>query len=532
MGGGDDSVSGRVLKDTIFGEGGKMMKKLAIVLVLLLVVSLILGSIGCAEEEEEVPLQAGFTASPTLGKAPLQVQFTDQSTGDITSREWDFDSDGTVDSTAKDPSHTYDTAGTYTVSLTVTAADGSEDTETKVGYVRVGDLLAGFSASRTSGIVPLAVEFTDQSVGAITSWAWDFGDGGTSTEQSPSHTYNTVGVYTVSLTVTAAEGTDTYSEVTIQVQAVPELEQQTWKLSHGFPETGVRGKVAIKFAELMEEATDGKITIDIFPNGTLFSSSLARQAVIDGSVDMTFDPPYYWGVNLPWIPWLYMWGLFSTYEHALGVWSSQEWTAAMDPIFEDLGVKYLCMTPESMYSMYITNKEAVTDFTDMAGWKEAAYAGSSPTAGALAIGFDRVTIPWGQEQTALIAGTIDVYSASVTTGVGQQIWTFVDYAIAGSLATGSMAVVNEDTWNALPAYWQNVIMTEVVPQTIQWAYEEGNATETAEMAILEDNLVEFNVMTVEQMANFRAAEMELDEVKAQMYDAGELIVGLILDWEP
>ena len=508
------------------------MKKLAIFLVPLLVVSLILGSIGCAEEEEEVPPEAGFAASPTLGKAPLQVQFTDQSTGDITGREWDFESDGTVDSTAKDPSHTYDTAGTYTVSLTVTAADGSEDTETKVGYIRVGELLAGFTASPTSGIVPLAVEFTDQSVGEITSWAWDFGDDGTSTEQSPSHTYTTVGTYTVSLTVTAAEGSDTYAYESIVVQAVPELTQQTWKLSHGFPDTGVRGKTAIKFKELIEAATGGKILVDIYPNATLFYSHLAPQAVIDGSVDMTFDPTYYWGVNISWIPWLYTWGLFSTWEHALGVFGSEEWTAAMDPLFEPLGVKYLCMTAESMYSMYVTNKEAVTDFIDMAGWKEAAYAGSSPTAGAQYIGFDRVDITYGQEEAALIAGTIDVYSISVTTGVSGQCWDVADYAIAGSLATGSMGVVNEDTWNALPAYWQNVIMTEVIPQVIEYGYNEGMATEADEMEILEAELVEFNVMTEQQMATMLAGEMELDSVKVQMYDAGEEIVGLILDWEP
>ncbi len=68
---------------------------------------------------------------------------------------------------------------------------------------------AHFSATPTSGAAPLTVNFTDQSTGQITSWSWDFGDGSTSTEQNPSHTYTDGGNYTVSLTVTGPGGSDT-----------------------------------------------------------------------------------------------------------------------------------------------------------------------------------------------------------------------------------------------------------------------------------------------------------------------------------
>ena len=68
---------------------------------------------------------------------------------------------------------------------------------------------AAFSASPTSGAAPLAVSFTDQSTGAPTSWSWTFGDGGTSTSQNPSHTYTTAGTYTVSLTASNANGSNT-----------------------------------------------------------------------------------------------------------------------------------------------------------------------------------------------------------------------------------------------------------------------------------------------------------------------------------
>jgi PKD repeat protein len=79
---------------------------------------------------------AGFTVEPMSGEAPLTVQFTDTSTGSITLWEWDFDNDGTVDSTEQNPSHIYNNLGTYSVCLAVTYPGGS-DTETKIDHVTV-----------------------------------------------------------------------------------------------------------------------------------------------------------------------------------------------------------------------------------------------------------------------------------------------------------------------------------------------------------------------------------------------------------
>jgi PKD repeat protein len=68
--------------------------------------------------------------------------------------------------------------------------------------------VAEFTATPRSGTPPLTVNFTDQSVGDITSWSWDFGDGGTSTVQNPSHEYQSAGSYSVNLTVSGPSGSD------------------------------------------------------------------------------------------------------------------------------------------------------------------------------------------------------------------------------------------------------------------------------------------------------------------------------------
>jgi len=144
------------------------------------------------------PPDVDFTANITGGNAPLAVQFTDKSAGDVTSWAWNF-GDGNT-STAKNPTHTYVTAGAYSVTLTVTGPGGS-DTMTKTGYITVLEppLVANFTANITGGNAPLAVQFTDKGAGDVTSWAWNFGDGNTSAEQDPIHTYESPGNYTVSL---------------------------------------------------------------------------------------------------------------------------------------------------------------------------------------------------------------------------------------------------------------------------------------------------------------------------------------------
>jgi len=73
----------------------------------------------------------------------------------------------------------------------------------------MSQVVAHFVANPTTGFAPLTVTFTDQSLGNVTSWSWNFGDGSTSTMQNPSHTYTDPGTYTVSLTVTGPGGSDT-----------------------------------------------------------------------------------------------------------------------------------------------------------------------------------------------------------------------------------------------------------------------------------------------------------------------------------
>lgn len=134
--------------------------------------------------------------------------FTNGSTdpdGSIAGYSWTF-GDG-ASSAAQNPSHTYAAAGTYTVTLTATDNDGAEDTTSR--SVGVTDPNQPPVATFTFSCSALACGFTSTSGdpdGTISAYTWAFGDGATSTVQSPSHTYATGGTRSVTLTVTDNQG--------------------------------------------------------------------------------------------------------------------------------------------------------------------------------------------------------------------------------------------------------------------------------------------------------------------------------------
>jgi PKD repeat protein len=148
-----------------------------------------------------------FEAIPNSGVAPMMVMFTDLSSETPDTWEWDF-GDGSANSSVMAPVHLYNTAGTYTITLTVTK--GLEVyTKTVSDYITV-TLKANFYVDFPSGLPGLITHFVDISTGNPTSWEWDFGDGSPiSTERNPYHEYRTTGKFTVSLKVFSNSFLDT-----------------------------------------------------------------------------------------------------------------------------------------------------------------------------------------------------------------------------------------------------------------------------------------------------------------------------------
>ena len=183
-------------------------------------VSLTLSNV-CGEDtqSETLNLNGGpdpqFSASETSGCAPLQVNFTDNSGGQVSARLWQFTGGNPATSTAANPSVAYDTPGTYPVTLTVSNALGT-NTQTLSSFVEVIgapdiNILTQINGDRVRFVA---------SEEDIANYTWDFGDGQSSTETSPTHTYADAGDYEVTLIAETSCGTFEYSE-DISIQIIP-----------------------------------------------------------------------------------------------------------------------------------------------------------------------------------------------------------------------------------------------------------------------------------------------------------------------
>jgi len=173
-----------------------------------------------------VPPIAAFTINSQAGQVPFAVNFSavlsEDEDGIILQFEWDF-GDGTSGS-GESVTHTYTTAGTFTVVLRVTDNDGETGRTNKTIYVSPAEPpgpAASFTTSSTSGTAPLAVTFdaspSSYDAGVISYYRWNWGDGSTGYTKMGSHLYLSSGTYTVTLTVYATDGKTGTATKTISV---------------------------------------------------------------------------------------------------------------------------------------------------------------------------------------------------------------------------------------------------------------------------------------------------------------------------
>lgn len=164
---------------------------------------------------------AAFSSNVQVGCVPLVVQFQNQSAGtDIISFDWQFPGGTPGLSSDENPTIIYTQPGLYDVSLAIANFLGA-DTTIFQNYI---DARAAPVADFSFSAVGLSVVFTNNSTGG-TAYFWEFGDGETSTEENPSHTYATEGAYPVTLTVSNADcGSAILLEVMVQTTKAGETD--------------------------------------------------------------------------------------------------------------------------------------------------------------------------------------------------------------------------------------------------------------------------------------------------------------------
>lgn len=157
----------------------------------------------------EVPPVISFTSSSasSICHTPFSVSFNPSITGTFSSVEWIFENAGFSDTvTTYAPTYTWNTPGTFDVTLIVFTAGGCSTTYYMPDYVSIGSLDLSISASPSSGCYPLTTTFSASASEPLSGYIWNFWDGSNSTASNPTHIYNTIGCHDVSLVATSVDG--------------------------------------------------------------------------------------------------------------------------------------------------------------------------------------------------------------------------------------------------------------------------------------------------------------------------------------
>ncbi len=146
-----------------------------------------------------------FTVSDSSKcQPPLTTNFSTVTGGNT--YQWDF-GDGSTSSDAS-PQHTYNALGSYSVTLIANSSAGCVDTVTKNDLIKIQKPNVSFKIPMQGGCLPFTFEPSADitTLDKVVSYQWDFGDGGTSSDPNPQHTYNNIGTYKVTLTITTSSG--------------------------------------------------------------------------------------------------------------------------------------------------------------------------------------------------------------------------------------------------------------------------------------------------------------------------------------
>lgn len=253
------------------------------------------------------PPVAAFSADVYLGCEPLTVQFLDESTpqGNFNTYTWVFEGGNPATSSQQNPIVVYENPGIFDVEMIV-------DNESGIDVLTMQDLIEVFpnpEADFGYAVNALEVSFLNNSMNAD-SYFWDFGDGNTSTSESPSHTYDQGGVFTVMLVSENNCGGDTivkeivldsaplalYSlsensgcaplTVTFANNSLGEIEFIQWSFPGGSPSSSNQQVVNVTYS------APGVYDVTLIVGNTIGIDTLFEQAVIEIFEDPVSDFSY------------------------------------------------------------------------------------------------------------------------------------------------------------------------------------------------------------------------------------------------
>ncbi|MFC1974343.1 TRAP transporter substrate-binding protein [Chloroflexota bacterium] len=317
--------------------------------------------------------------------------------------------------------------------------------------------------------------------------------------------------------------------------AMPTPEPITLKLCYAFGPQTSTGKHVTRFAEMVEEYTNGLVNVDVYPSAVLFPVAAEFEAVVKGSVDIAWISPYYMvgtdPANMLW----YTEGLFESTEHGLAVLQDGRVMDILSARLEEAGVMPFGFVPFGMYSGYVTNVRPIRDFgTDLQGLKYGIRSGYPPTVLDEYAGYELVPLAREELLVSYMQGVIDVMCAGSLTQIVPDGWCGVaDYVwIVPTGYMGGIPVMNLDAWNNLSDDMQDIIANEVIPDLVLESHAMIKGEEDTAREELLACMTDVYFATPEDVAAICEGVEDLPARIKRMEDIGPDILAIIEELRP
>jgi C4-dicarboxylate-binding protein DctP len=283
--------------------------------------------------------------------------------------------------------------------------------------------------------------------------------------------------------------------------APPTPKPITLKFAHQFPVDSSQGLGNQMFADLVEEYTDGRVVVEVFPQSTLVRGDAEFDAAKSGIADVVSINGYYLSAYV-FDFFAFVWdGQWESFEHGYAVMDDGRVKQKLLQGMKDSGapVKALGWTPgPQITAMFLTKDKEVDDWKDLDGYKIGVPGGGGSSPVIDFSGVIVVPLSYEEQYAAWTQGVIDAIMCAPNQAVEMRFYEIGNHAL---IYTFSFMIdwflMNTDTWDSLPADIQDIILNQVVPEVEAWARVEMPKVQARNFEFLEENLETVNYVTQE-----------------------------------
>jgi TRAP-type C4-dicarboxylate transport system substrate-binding protein len=312
----------------------------------------------------------------------------------------------------------------------------------------------------------------------------------------------------------------------------PTVEPVTLKMVTSSP--GETARPYFFFAELVEQYTDGRVEVDVYPDSQLFPGTEQWEALVTGAVDIFGDSVWWFSSSVPDVMLFYIDGVFESYEHAYAAMEESDLTQILSEKIEAVGpVKNLGMLSGSMAIALMNNVRETKQLKDLEGLRCQGHPGTPSTPIYDYSGMTSIPIAIEEVASSFITGVVDAVQFPPPASVDMMLYEPAKHALfMNSMFFAFSVTMHNDAWDSLPADIQDIILNRVMPEVYDFTKQMYREQEDAAIKTISENVETANWVTQEDFDAYIAYADTHAMKKVQLLMIDPAIMEIIEDARP